>query len=91
MYPFCLIRLLVWTPLSICRRAPSRMFPVPQRSPSADKEDNPCEEMAAPRYRKGPSTCFDNNHSVRPRRQQGTGPASGCDETAIVEMGFPSS
>ncbi|XP_056887355.1 voltage-dependent calcium channel subunit alpha-2/delta-2a isoform X3 [Takifugu flavidus] len=27
------------------------------------KEDNPCEEMAVPRYRKGPSTCFDNNLS----------------------------
>uniref|UniRef100_H3DBA9 Calcium channel, voltage-dependent, alpha 2/delta subunit 2a n=1 Tax=Tetraodon nigroviridis TaxID=99883 RepID=H3DBA9_TETNG len=30
---------------------------------SADREDNPCEEMAVPRYRKGPSTCFDNNLS----------------------------
>ncbi|XP_030586320.1 voltage-dependent calcium channel subunit alpha-2/delta-2a isoform X1 [Archocentrus centrarchus] len=41
------------------------------------KEDNPCEEMAVARYRKGPSTCFDNNiaentsdcgrgHSFRP-------------------------
>ncbi|KAM7402267.1 hypothetical protein PAMP_017521 [Pampus punctatissimus] len=27
------------------------------------KEDNPCEEMAVARYRKGPSTCFDNNIS----------------------------
>lgn len=25
------------------------------------KEDNPCEELNVPRYRKGPSTCFDNN------------------------------
>ncbi|XP_029946776.1 voltage-dependent calcium channel subunit alpha-2/delta-2 isoform X1 [Salarias fasciatus] len=25
------------------------------------KEDNPCEELAVARYRKGPSTCFDNN------------------------------
>lgn len=66
MYPFCLIRLLIWIPLSIYRR-------VPQRSPSADKEDNPCEEMAAPRYRKGPSTCFDNNLSVRSRRTSGNG------------------
>uniref|UniRef100_A0A4W6CIC5 Calcium channel, voltage-dependent, alpha 2/delta subunit 2a n=1 Tax=Lates calcarifer TaxID=8187 RepID=A0A4W6CIC5_LATCA len=41
------------------------------------KEENPCEEMAVARYRKGPSTCFDNNvaentsdcgrgHSFRP-------------------------
>uniref|UniRef100_A0A7N6FCA2 VWFA domain-containing protein n=1 Tax=Anabas testudineus TaxID=64144 RepID=A0A7N6FCA2_ANATE len=29
------------------------------------KEDNPCEEMAVARYRKGPSTCFDNNIAVR--------------------------
>ncbi|XP_029907080.1 voltage-dependent calcium channel subunit alpha-2/delta-2a isoform X1 [Myripristis murdjan] len=27
------------------------------------KEDNPCEEMNVARYRKGPSTCFDNNHT----------------------------
>ncbi|KAM4613654.1 voltage-dependent calcium channel subunit alpha-2/delta-2a [Polymixia lowei] len=27
------------------------------------KEDNPCEDMAVARYRKGPSTCFDNNRS----------------------------
>ncbi|KAM9361431.1 voltage-dependent calcium channel subunit alpha-2/delta-2a [Symphorus nematophorus] len=27
------------------------------------KEDNPCEEMTVARYRKGPSTCFDNNIS----------------------------
>ncbi|XP_068172505.1 voltage-dependent calcium channel subunit alpha-2/delta-2a isoform X1 [Antennarius striatus] len=27
------------------------------------KEDNPCEEMATARYRKGPSTCFDYNNS----------------------------
>ncbi|XP_060899056.1 voltage-dependent calcium channel subunit alpha-2/delta-2a isoform X2 [Labrus mixtus] len=26
-------------------------------------EDNPCEEVAVARYRKGPSTCFDNNIS----------------------------
>ncbi|XP_017263838.1 voltage-dependent calcium channel subunit alpha-2/delta-2a isoform X5 [Kryptolebias marmoratus] len=26
-------------------------------------EDNPCEEMTVARYRKGPSTCFDNNIS----------------------------
>ncbi|XP_037534660.1 voltage-dependent calcium channel subunit alpha-2/delta-2a [Nematolebias whitei] len=26
-------------------------------------EDNPCEEMTVARYRKGPSTCFDNNDS----------------------------
>ncbi|KAM9758046.1 voltage-dependent calcium channel subunit alpha-2/delta-2a isoform 5-T5 [Menidia menidia] len=25
------------------------------------KEENPCEEMTVARYRKGPSTCFDNN------------------------------
>uniref|UniRef100_A0A665SX73 Calcium channel, voltage-dependent, alpha 2/delta subunit 2a n=1 Tax=Echeneis naucrates TaxID=173247 RepID=A0A665SX73_ECHNA len=42
-----------------------------------DVEENPCEEMAVARYRKGPSTCFDNNiaentsdcgrgHSFRP-------------------------
>ncbi|CAN9512004.1 unnamed protein product [Ophioblennius macclurei] len=41
------------------------------------KEDNPCEELTVARYRKGPSTCFDNNitentsdcgrgHSFRP-------------------------
>ncbi|KAM6927368.1 voltage-dependent calcium channel subunit alpha-2/delta-2a isoform 5-T5 [Xenentodon cancila] len=41
------------------------------------KEDNPCEAMTVARYRKGPSTCFDNNiaentsdcgrgHSFRP-------------------------
>ncbi|CAJ1050574.1 voltage-dependent calcium channel subunit alpha-2/delta-2a isoform X1 [Xyrichtys novacula] len=41
------------------------------------KEENPCEEMTVARYRKGPSTCFDNNiaentsdcgrgHSFRP-------------------------
>ncbi|XP_028303549.1 voltage-dependent calcium channel subunit alpha-2/delta-2a isoform X3 [Gouania willdenowi] len=41
------------------------------------KEDDPCEEMAVARYRKGPATCFDNNvtentsdcgrgHSFRP-------------------------
>ncbi|XP_047202759.1 voltage-dependent calcium channel subunit alpha-2/delta-2a isoform X1 [Girardinichthys multiradiatus] len=41
------------------------------------KEENPCEEMTAARYRKGPSTCFDSNiaentsdcgrgHSFRP-------------------------
>ncbi|XP_047440178.1 voltage-dependent calcium channel subunit alpha-2/delta-2a isoform X1 [Mugil cephalus] len=41
------------------------------------KEENPCEEMPVARYRKGPSTCFDNNvaentsdcgrgHSFRP-------------------------
>uniref|UniRef100_UPI0037E78116 voltage-dependent calcium channel subunit alpha-2/delta-2a n=1 Tax=Semicossyphus pulcher TaxID=241346 RepID=UPI0037E78116 len=41
------------------------------------KEENPCEELAVARYRKGPSTCFDNNvnentsdcgrgHSFRP-------------------------
>uniref|UniRef100_A0A671W7X4 Calcium channel, voltage-dependent, alpha 2/delta subunit 2a n=1 Tax=Sparus aurata TaxID=8175 RepID=A0A671W7X4_SPAAU len=29
------------------------------------KEENPCEEMPVARYRKGPSTCFDNNISVR--------------------------
>uniref|UniRef100_A0A8P4FWL2 Calcium channel, voltage-dependent, alpha 2/delta subunit 2a n=1 Tax=Dicentrarchus labrax TaxID=13489 RepID=A0A8P4FWL2_DICLA len=29
------------------------------------KEENPCEEMTVARYRKGPSTCFDNNISVR--------------------------
>uniref|UniRef100_A0A674MJ91 Calcium channel, voltage-dependent, alpha 2/delta subunit 2a n=1 Tax=Takifugu rubripes TaxID=31033 RepID=A0A674MJ91_TAKRU len=34
-----------------------------EEDPFADKEDNPCEEMAVPRYRKGPSTCFDNNLS----------------------------
>uniref|UniRef100_A0A4W6CIN8 Calcium channel, voltage-dependent, alpha 2/delta subunit 2a n=1 Tax=Lates calcarifer TaxID=8187 RepID=A0A4W6CIN8_LATCA len=28
-------------------------------------EENPCEEMAVARYRKGPSTCFDNNVAVR--------------------------
>uniref|UniRef100_A0A665T4S8 Calcium channel, voltage-dependent, alpha 2/delta subunit 2a n=1 Tax=Echeneis naucrates TaxID=173247 RepID=A0A665T4S8_ECHNA len=28
-------------------------------------EENPCEEMAVARYRKGPSTCFDNNIAVR--------------------------
>ncbi|XP_070815203.1 voltage-dependent calcium channel subunit alpha-2/delta-2a isoform X1 [Chaetodon trifascialis] len=27
------------------------------------KEENPCDEMAVARYRKGPSTCFDNNIS----------------------------
>ncbi|XP_029286552.1 LOW QUALITY PROTEIN: voltage-dependent calcium channel subunit alpha-2/delta-2a [Cottoperca gobio] len=27
------------------------------------KEDNPCEEISVARYRKGPSTCFDNNLS----------------------------
>lgn len=27
------------------------------------KEENPCEEMTVARYRKGPSTCFDNNVS----------------------------
>lgn len=27
------------------------------------KEENPCEVMATARYRKGPSTCFDNNIS----------------------------
>ncbi|XP_049895128.1 voltage-dependent calcium channel subunit alpha-2/delta-2a isoform X2 [Epinephelus moara] len=27
------------------------------------KEENPCEEMTVARYRKGPSTCFDNNIS----------------------------
>ncbi|XP_068450318.1 voltage-dependent calcium channel subunit alpha-2/delta-2a isoform X3 [Clinocottus analis] len=27
------------------------------------KEENPCEELTVPRYRKGPSTCFDNNFS----------------------------
>ncbi|KAM8915880.1 voltage-dependent calcium channel subunit alpha-2/delta-2a isoform 3-T3 [Spinachia spinachia] len=27
------------------------------------KEDNPCEEVTVARYRKGPSTCFDNNIS----------------------------
>lgn len=27
------------------------------------KEENPCEEMPVARYRKGPSTCFDNNIS----------------------------
>uniref|UniRef100_A0A8P4GNR7 Calcium channel, voltage-dependent, alpha 2/delta subunit 2a n=1 Tax=Dicentrarchus labrax TaxID=13489 RepID=A0A8P4GNR7_DICLA len=27
--------------------------------------ENPCEEMTVARYRKGPSTCFDNNISVR--------------------------
>ncbi|XP_072308629.1 voltage-dependent calcium channel subunit alpha-2/delta-2a [Eucyclogobius newberryi] len=27
------------------------------------KEDNPCEVLAPARYRKGPSTCFDNNNS----------------------------
>uniref|UniRef100_A0A3Q3DQE9 Calcium channel, voltage-dependent, alpha 2/delta subunit 2a n=1 Tax=Hippocampus comes TaxID=109280 RepID=A0A3Q3DQE9_HIPCM len=42
-------------------------------------EENPCEEMTVARYRKGPSTCFDNNnaentsdcgrgHSLRPSR-----------------------
>uniref|UniRef100_A0A8C5HK08 VWFA domain-containing protein n=1 Tax=Gouania willdenowi TaxID=441366 RepID=A0A8C5HK08_GOUWI len=29
------------------------------------KEDDPCEEMAVARYRKGPATCFDNNVTVR--------------------------
>uniref|UniRef100_A0A8C6P5X4 Calcium channel, voltage-dependent, alpha 2/delta subunit 2a n=1 Tax=Nothobranchius furzeri TaxID=105023 RepID=A0A8C6P5X4_NOTFU len=28
-------------------------------------EENPCEELAMARYRKGPSTCFDNNNTVR--------------------------
>uniref|UniRef100_A0AAQ4Q989 Calcium channel, voltage-dependent, alpha 2/delta subunit 2a n=1 Tax=Gasterosteus aculeatus aculeatus TaxID=481459 RepID=A0AAQ4Q989_GASAC len=27
------------------------------------KEDNPCEDVTVARYRKGPSTCFDNNIS----------------------------
>ncbi|XP_037603506.1 voltage-dependent calcium channel subunit alpha-2/delta-2-like [Sebastes umbrosus] len=27
------------------------------------KEENPCKEMAVARYRKGPSTCFDNNNT----------------------------
>ncbi|XP_056292352.1 voltage-dependent calcium channel subunit alpha-2/delta-2a isoform X3 [Pseudoliparis swirei] len=27
------------------------------------KEENPCEELTVARYRKGPSTCFDNNNS----------------------------
>ncbi|XP_054472944.1 voltage-dependent calcium channel subunit alpha-2/delta-2a [Anoplopoma fimbria] len=27
------------------------------------KEENPCEELTVARYRKGPSTCFDNNIS----------------------------
>uniref|UniRef100_A0A3P8X6C8 Calcium channel, voltage-dependent, alpha 2/delta subunit 2a n=1 Tax=Cynoglossus semilaevis TaxID=244447 RepID=A0A3P8X6C8_CYNSE len=32
------------------------------------KEENRCEEMAVARYRKGPSTCFDNNAAVSRRR-----------------------
>lgn len=34
-------------------------------SVSADIVENPCQEMIVPRYRKGPSTCFDNNATVR--------------------------
>lgn len=42
-----------------------KMFQFSLMSLFSDTVENPCQEVIVPRYRKGPSTCFDNNATVR--------------------------
>lgn len=47
------------------KKKKQQMFQFSLMSLFSDTVENPCQEVIVPRYRKGPSTCFDNNATVR--------------------------